>query len=138
MLTGKRKKKKRVTKTSLARDNNALLIRCRDLEEERRRLEWELGLSRKVLRNVAPLVVPLALLDKPVAEFFDSYFINRRLDEAKIRTVGQLVRLPERELLRKRDLGWRTLRAIYDGLADWGLSFGMDDEAISNWKQTLQ
>lgn len=51
------------------------------------------------------------------------------LENSSIRTVGELVRRHEGELLKIKNLGRKTLREIKEGLAGLGLHLGMDTSA---------
>ena len=65
-------------------------------------------------------------LDMPVQELELSVRAGNCLDSAKIETVGQLVAMPESDLLGLRSFGKTSLREVKRKLADLGLMLGMN------------
>jgi len=69
------------------------------------------------------------LLDKlklPVSELELSVRSGNCLREARIKTIGELVRKTESEMLQYRNFGKKSLTEIKEILKDMGLSFGME------------
>ena len=73
--------------------------------------EVDSDLQRKLMMNIQELEL--------------SVRANNCLESAKIETVGQLVSVPESELLKIRSFGKTSLREVKRKLADMGLSLGM-------------
>jgi hypothetical protein len=67
-----------------------------------------------------------ALLRRDVDDLELTARARNALRGARIRTVGQLVRKTEREVLRFRNLGKKSLEEIRDIVEGAGLSFGME------------
>lgn len=65
-------------------------------------------------------------LNTTIAELELSVRANNCLEMAKIETVGQLVSMPESELLNLRSFGKTSLREVKRKLADMGLLLGMN------------
>lgn len=68
-------------------------------------------------------------LGKNVSELDLSVRASNCLESAKIRTIGQLVRMTESDLLKVRSFGKTSLREVKRKLADLGLTLGMDVDA---------
>ena len=66
-----------------------------------------------------------AKLDRPVSELELSVRANNCLEAARIKTVGELVRKTEADMLRVRSFGKTSLREVKRKLVDWGLALGM-------------
>ncbi|MCK4660609.1 MAG: DNA-directed RNA polymerase subunit alpha [Phycisphaerae bacterium] len=66
-----------------------------------------------------------AKLARPVADLELSVRAGNCLEAARVRTVGELVRKTEAELLRVRSFGRTSLREVRRKLSDWGLTLGM-------------
>lgn len=66
------------------------------------------------------------LLNHSVDELELSVRSSNCLRDAGIRTLGDLVRKTEAEMLKYRNFGRKSLQELVDILADMGLSFGMD------------
>jgi len=66
------------------------------------------------------------LLMKNVEELELSVRSANCLRAANIKTIGDLVRKPEAEMLKYRNFGRKSLKEISDILAEMGLHFGMD------------
>lgn len=64
-------------------------------------------------------------LDTPIQELELSVRANNCLEMAKIETVGDLIRIPESEMLALRSFGKTSLREVKRKLADMGLLLGM-------------
>lgn len=71
-------------------------------------------------------------LDMPVSELELSVRAGNCLESAKIKTVGELVRMTEPELLRVRSFGKTSLREVKRRLADLGLSLGLDPDELTS------
>jgi DNA-directed RNA polymerase subunit alpha len=67
-----------------------------------------------------------ALLEKSVEELELSVRSGNCLKAAKIKTLGDLVRKSEAEMLKYRNFGRKSLKEIADMLEPMGLTFGMD------------
>lgn len=67
-----------------------------------------------------------ALLEKSVDELELSVRSGNCLKAAKIRTLGDLVRKTDAEMLKYRNFGRKSLKEIADMLEPMGLQFGMD------------
>ncbi len=70
-------------------------------------------------------------LDMRIADLDLSVRANNCLESAEIKTVGELVSLPESELLKIRAFGKTSLREVKRKLADMGLALGMNAPAGS-------
>ena len=68
------------------------------------------------------------VLEKPVEELDLSVRSANCLKNARIRTVRDLVRRSERDMLATKNFGRKSLHEIKDVLASFGLGFGMDIE----------
>jgi len=66
------------------------------------------------------------LLDKSVDELELSVRSSNCLRAAEIKTIGDLVKKGEPEMLKYRNFGRKSLKEIQDILGEMGLSFGMD------------
>jgi len=66
------------------------------------------------------------LLDKSVEELELSVRSSNCLRAAEIKSIGDLVRKSEAEMLKFRNFGRKSLKEIQDILGDMGLHFGMD------------
>jgi DNA-directed RNA polymerase subunit alpha len=64
-------------------------------------------------------------LKTPIQELELSVRANNCLESIKIETIGQLVSIPEAELLKVRSFGKTSLREVRRKLADIGLTLGM-------------
>ncbi len=67
-------------------------------------------------------------LDKPISELELSVRSSNCLVEAKIRTIGDLVRKKESEMLKYKNFGKKSLNEINDILSTMGLHLGMEIE----------
>src|SRR5438132_3514113 len=74
------------------------------------------------------------LLDKSVEELELSVRSSNCLRAAEIKTIGDLVRKSEAEMLKFRNFGRKSLKEIQDILGEMGLHFGMD---ISRYREGL-
>ena len=72
----------------------------------------------------------MELLNHTVDELELSVRSSNCLRDAGIRTLGDLVRKTEAEMLKYRNFGRKSLQELVDILADMGLSFGMDVDAL--------
>ncbi len=72
----------------------------------------------------------MELLDHSVEELELSVRSSNCLRDAGIRTLGDLVQKTEAEMLKYRNFGRKSLQELVDILADLGLHFGMDVDAI--------
>jgi hypothetical protein len=70
------------------------------------------------------------LLNHSVEELELSVRSSNCLRDAGIRTLGDLVRKSEAEMLKYRNFGRKSLQELVDILTDMGLHFGMDVDAI--------
>jgi DNA-directed RNA polymerase subunit alpha len=70
------------------------------------------------------------VLNHSVEELELSVRSSNCLRDAGIRTLGDLVRKSEAEMLKYRNFGRKSLQELVDILSDMGLHFGMDVEAI--------
>ena len=70
------------------------------------------------------------LLARPIEELDLSVRARNCLDAENMGTVGELIRIPESELLKIKNFGKTSLKEIKKKLADMGLSLGMDTEAL--------
>ncbi len=68
------------------------------------------------------------LLNKPVEELELSVRSSNCLKEAKIRTIADLVRKDEQEMLKFKNFGRKSLQELTEILQTKGLEFGMDVE----------
>ncbi|MBZ5710220.1 DNA-directed RNA polymerase subunit alpha C-terminal domain-containing protein [Nannocystis pusilla] len=97
----------------------AALERRAERERERREQAWE--------RLKPPPVDPAShpLLDRRIDELELSVATARALDRAGLRTLGELCRRTEAELLEMQGFGGKQLAEVKQILADLGLSLGM-------------
>lgn len=72
------------------------------------------------------------LLARPVSELELSVRSSNCLRNANIRTIGELVRKTESEMLKYRNFGRKSLTEIQEILKKMGLSFGMDLDGEAN------
>lgn len=72
----------------------------------------------------------MELLDHSVEELELSVRSSNCLRDADIKTLGDLVRKTEAEMLKYRNFGRKSLQELVDILADMGLTFGMDVDSI--------
>ena len=72
----------------------------------------------------------IEVLNHSVEELELSVRSSNCLRDAGIRTLGDLVQKTEAEMLKYRNFGRKSLQELVDILADMGLHFGMDVEAI--------
>jgi hypothetical protein len=72
----------------------------------------------------------MEVLNHSVEELELSVRSSNCLRDAGIRTLGDLVRKSEAEMLKYRNFGRKSLQELVDILSDMGLHFGMDVEAI--------
>jgi len=91
--------------------------------EEEPREEEEEELDAEQLRL-------MELLGHSVEELELSVRSSNCLRDAGIKTLGDLVRKTEAEMLKYRNFGRKSLQELVDILADMGLHFGMDVDAI--------
>ena len=79
----------------------------------------------------------LDLLNHNVEELELSVRSSNCLRDAGIRTLGDLVRKTEAEMLKYRNFGRKSLQELVDILSDMGLSFGMDVDALLEPGRTM-
>ncbi|MGH7163484.1 MAG: DNA-directed RNA polymerase subunit alpha C-terminal domain-containing protein, partial [Planctomycetota bacterium] len=79
--------------------------------------------STKVLQLKERLALPISDLDLSVRA-------SNCLEAENVRTVGDLVRLSEADLLAMKNFGKTSLREVKQKLANHGLSLEMDVEAL--------
>jgi DNA-directed RNA polymerase subunit alpha len=72
----------------------------------------------------------MEVLNHSVEELELSVRSSNCLRDAGIRTLGDLVRKTEAEMLKYRNFGRKSLQELVDILSDMGLHFGMDVDAI--------
>jgi len=72
----------------------------------------------------------MELLNHSVDELELSVRSSNCLRDAGIRTLGDLVRKTEAEMLKYRNFGRKSLQELVDILADMGLTFGMDVDTL--------
>ena len=72
----------------------------------------------------------IEVLNHGVEELELSVRSSNCLKDAGIKTLGDLVRKTEAEMLKYRNFGRKSLQELVDILADMGLHFGMDVDAI--------
>lgn len=72
----------------------------------------------------------IEMLNHSVEELELSVRSSNCLKDAGIRTLGDLVRKSEAEMLKYRNFGRKSLQELVDILADMGLHFGMDVDSI--------
>ena len=72
----------------------------------------------------------MELLNHNVEELELSVRSSNCLRDAGIRTLGDLVRKTEAEMLKYRNFGRKSLQELVDILSDMGLTFGMDVDAL--------
>ena len=72
----------------------------------------------------------IEVLNHSVEELELSVRSSNCLRDADIRTLGDLVRKSEAEMLKYRNFGRKSLQELVDILSDMGLHFGMDVDAI--------
>jgi DNA-directed RNA polymerase subunit alpha len=70
------------------------------------------------------------LLNHNVEELELSVRSSNCLRDAGIRTLGDLVRKTEAEMLKYRNFGRKSLQELVDILSDMGLAFGMDVDSL--------
>lgn len=83
-----------------------------ELEEEEEETKEQKDLNKK--------------LDKPISELELSVRSSNCLAEANIRTIGDLVRRKETEMLKYKNFGKKSLNEINDVLSTMGLHLGME------------
>ena len=66
-------------------------------------------------------------LETPVEELELSVRSSNCLKNANIRTIGDLTRRTEEEIVKTRNFGKKSLQEIKERLAEWNLSLGMKD-----------
>jgi len=71
----------------------------------------------------------LALINKPITELELSVRSANCLEAASIKTIGDLVRKTESQMLKYKNFGRKSLSEINEILASMGLTLGMDVEA---------
>lgn len=74
-----------------------------------------------------------ALLDQPLSSVELSVRASNCLEVAKIRTIGDLVRMSADELLRLRSFGRTSLAEVETLLRTHGLCLGMSDADVRRW-----
>jgi DNA-directed RNA polymerase subunit alpha len=72
----------------------------------------------------------IEILNHSVEELELSVRSSNCLRDASIRTLGDLVRKSEAEMLKYRNFGRKSLQELVDILSDMGLHFGMDVDSI--------
>ena len=72
----------------------------------------------------------IEVLNHSVEELELSVRSSNCLRDAELRTLGDLVRKSEAEMLKYRNFGRKSLQELVDILSDMGLHFGMDVDAI--------
>ena len=60
------------------------------------------------------------------------------LQSAEIKSIGDLVRKTESEMLKYRNFGRKSLKEISDILRNMNLHFGMDVDAILSGEKTIE
>jgi DNA-directed RNA polymerase subunit alpha len=76
------------------------------------------------------------LLETPVEELELSVRSSNCLKNANIRTIGDLTKKTEEDLVKTRNFGKKSLQEIKDRLKEWNLALGMDDyTAIKSFKK---
>jgi DNA-directed RNA polymerase subunit alpha len=91
-------------------------------------------LGEAVVVETPPVTLPASEVDdelkaklaKSVSEMHLSVRAANCLESARVRTVGELVRKTEADMLRVRSFGKTSLREVRQKLAEWGLSLGMN------------
>ena len=71
-----------------------------------------------------------ALLDTPVEELELSVRSSNCLKNANIRTIGDLTRKTEEDLVKTRNFGKKSLQEIKEKLKEWNLFLGMTDYSV--------
>ena len=66
-------------------------------------------------------------LETPVEELELSVRSSNCLKNANIRTIGDLIKKTEEEIVKTRNFGRKSLQEIQEKLKEWGLSLGMKD-----------
>ncbi len=90
-------------------------------------IHFEEPIEEEVEEEVDEEVVRVRkLLDKSVEELELSVRSSNCLRAAEIKTIGDLVRKSEAEMLKFRNFGRKSLKEIQDILGEMGLHFGMD------------
>ena len=123
-------------------------ISCRDFEGEEKPGRDSLPYASNILQRHLDIFVELGelpeeitekeeskeekeLVDKlnmPITELELSVRSSNCLREAKIKTIGDLVKKTEMEMLKYRNFGKKSLSEINKILADMGLHLGMQPE----------
>jgi DNA-directed RNA polymerase subunit alpha len=78
------------------------------------------------------------LLNRSVDELELSVRSSNCLKAANLRTLGELVRKTEADMLKYRNFGRKSLKEIVDILDGMGLSLGMDIDAILRGEKKLE
>ncbi len=74
------------------------------------------------------------VLSMPVERLELSVRAGNCLDTAKIKTIGELIRKTESDMLRTKNFGKKSADELRDKLSNLGLRFGMTEEDIANVK----
>ncbi|HCJ65880.1 MAG TPA: DNA-directed RNA polymerase subunit alpha [Elusimicrobia bacterium] len=100
----------------ILKDSATIFISYEEAEEEKRALEEVKPLDEK-LREI---------LNRPVEIIELSIRASNCLKSAEIKTIGELVRRKEEELLAYRNFGRKSLEEVKSKLKELGLSLGME------------
>lgn len=74
------------------------------------------------------------ILDTPVEELELSVRASNCLNQSKIKTIGQLVRITEEEMMNMKNFGKKSSDELKMKLNQYGLWMGMSDEELKNAK----
>jgi DNA-directed RNA polymerase subunit alpha len=108
--------------------NDALAVGAKILRDHFQMfIHFEEPIEEEVEEEVDEEVVRVRkLLDKSVEELELSVRSSNCLRAAEIKSIGDLVRKSEAEMLKFRNFGRKSLKEIQDILGEMGLHFGMD------------
>ena len=108
--------------------NDAIAVAAKILRDHFQMfIHFEEPIEEEVEEEVDEEVVRVRkLLDKSVEELELSVRSSNCLRAAEIKTIGDLVRKSEAEMLKFRNFGRKSLKEIQDILGEMGLHFGMD------------
>lgn len=107
----------------------------KEIKEKTREIEAALRIAEMTTLSKKYPLLPMLL--RPTEEIKFSIRASNCLRNADIKYIGELVQKTEKELLKTRYFGRKSLREIEEVLADMGLSLGMnlDDELKEAIKQ---
>lgn len=74
------------------------------------------------------------LLSREISEFSLSIRSRNCLKNINITTIGELVKISKRELLKTKNLGQKSSRELEELLSSFGLRFGMSDSDIKDFE----